>query len=69
MLSIGLNQEGIYRVNGNSKLIEKLRVTFDQNGDADLTNVDIYSIGGLLKLFLVRKKQSFLSTIAMVHTK
>ena len=31
-------------------------MTFDQNGDADLTTVDIYSIGGLLKLFLVSKK-------------
>ncbi|XP_019851400.1 PREDICTED: rho GTPase-activating protein 32-like isoform X2 [Amphimedon queenslandica] len=48
----GLDQEGLYRINGNSKLVEKLRIRFDNDGDVDLTDVEIYSIGSLLKLFL-----------------
>ena len=52
-ICIGLNQEGIYRINGNTKLIESLRTKFNQEGDADLDGVDIYSVGNLLKLFLV----------------
>ena len=52
----GLDQEGIYRVNGNAKVIEALRVSFDKVGDANFTDNDIYSIGGILKLFLVSMK-------------
>ena len=40
-------------------MIEKLRVTFDQNGDADLTTVDIYSIERAFKIVLGKKKSHF----------
>ena len=40
-------------MNGNAKIIERLKSAFDKLGDADLDGVDIYAVGGLLKLFLV----------------
>ncbi|XP_065910926.1 protein FAM13A-like isoform X2 [Dysidea avara] len=48
----GLDQEGLYRVNGNARTIEKLKASFDKVGDADFCDVDVAAIGGLLKLFL-----------------
>src|SRR5438094_508178 len=32
----GLNHEGLFRVSGNAKLIEKLKISFDTTGDAPL---------------------------------
>ena len=49
----GLTQEGVYRVNGNAKVIERLKIAFDKLGDADIKDTDTYAVGGLLKLFLV----------------
>jgi hypothetical protein len=48
----GLDQQGIYRINGNTKLLEQLRADFNSHGDASLEAVDIYSVGSLLKMFL-----------------
>ncbi|XP_076074337.1 protein FAM13A-like isoform X3 [Mytilus galloprovincialis] len=49
----GLDQEGIFRVSGSSKIIEKLRGEFDQRGDANLEeDGDIAAVAGVLKLFL-----------------
>ncbi|CAC5409603.1 unnamed protein product [Mytilus coruscus] len=49
----GLDQEGIFRVSGSSKIIEKLRGEFDIRGDANLEeDGDIAAVAGLLKLFL-----------------
>lgn len=49
----GYDQEGIFRVNGSTRIIEKLRTCFDQTGDADLAeDGDVMAVAGLLKLFL-----------------
>ena len=50
----GLQQEGVYRINGNAKVIERLKVAFDKLGDADIRDTDTYAVGGLLKLYLVK---------------
>lgn len=44
---------GLFRVSGNAKLVDRLRNTFDQFGDAPLeTDGDVPSAAALLKLFL-----------------
>eukprot|EP00731_Ephydatia_muelleri_P037140 Em0401g6a len=48
----GLSEQGLYRVNGNTRLINDLRNIFDKKGDADFTYVDTATAGGLLKLWL-----------------
>jgi hypothetical protein len=48
----GLKEEGVYRINGSAKTIEKLKASFNAVGDADFTDVDVAAIAGLLKLFL-----------------
>ena len=49
----GLEQEGIFRINGNAKTLEKLKYAFDHHGDAEFEDEeDIMAIAGLLKLFL-----------------
>ncbi len=53
LLLLGFRQEGIYRVNGNARIMENLKISFNRIGDADLINKDIFSVGGVLKLFLV----------------
>lgn len=53
LFALGLDQEGIFRVSGSSKIIEKLRGEFDQRGDANLEeDGDIAAVAGVLKLFL-----------------
>lgn len=45
--------EGIFRVNGNTRVVEKLKASFNKTGDADLEDAgDIMAVAGLLKLFL-----------------
>lgn len=40
-------------MNGNSRVVEKLKDCFEKHGDADLESAeDIFSVAGLLKLFL-----------------
>jgi len=48
----GLDEEGIYRGNGNAKVMERLKCSFDKVGSAEFTNLDIAAVAGLLKLFL-----------------
>ncbi len=49
----GLLQEGLFRISGNIKIIDKLKHSFDSTGDAPLeTEGDIASASALLKLFL-----------------
>ncbi|XP_069125639.1 LOW QUALITY PROTEIN: protein FAM13A-like [Argopecten irradians] len=51
--SKGFNHEGIFRINGSARVVEKLRASFDSQGNADLEDDnDIMAIAGLLKLFL-----------------
>ena len=48
-----MEEEGIFRVNGNARVIEKLKESFEKHGDADLeSSEDIFAVAGLLKLFL-----------------
>ncbi|XP_065641635.1 protein FAM13A isoform X1 [Hydra vulgaris] len=49
----GLKHEGLFRVNGNMKVVEKLKTAFDMYGDADIEEIgDIAAVASLLKLFL-----------------
>ena len=53
LLISGLGVEGIFRVNGNARIVEKLKTSFDLHGDANLDeDNDILAVAGLLKLFL-----------------
>ena len=52
-LFAGLNQEGIFRINGNSRIVERIRASYDRTGEADLTDGgDIMAVAGALKLYL-----------------
>ncbi|XP_054716887.1 unconventional myosin-IXAb-like [Uloborus diversus] len=49
----GLSHEGLFRISGNARSVERLRVSFDRSGDAPLeTEGDVPSAAALLKLFL-----------------
>ncbi|KAL3875584.1 hypothetical protein ACJMK2_033522 [Sinanodonta woodiana] len=49
----GFELEGIFRVNGNSRIVDKLHQNFDQHGDANLDeDGDVMAVAGVLKLFL-----------------
>ncbi|XP_043917386.1 protein FAM13A isoform X2 [Protopterus annectens] len=49
----GLMQEGLFRVNGNVKVVERLRLKFEQGEHVALVgNADVTSVASLLKLFL-----------------
>ena len=49
----GLNHEGIFRVSGNTRIMEKLRSSYDRTGSADLNEAgDIMAVACLLKQFL-----------------
>ncbi|XP_067850562.1 protein FAM13A isoform X2 [Heptranchias perlo] len=49
----GLEQEGLFRVNGNVKVVERLRLKYDCGGRPDLgQEADVSSVASLLKLFL-----------------
>ncbi|KAK4469899.1 hypothetical protein MN116_007404 [Schistosoma mekongi] len=60
----GLQSEGIFRVNGNSRIVEVLRTIIDENGSywhlGEFSNiagdpdrsVDVFSVASLLKLYL-----------------
>lgn len=50
--SRGMAQEGLFRVSGNARLVDKLRWSFDQSGDAPLEEEgDVASAAAVLKLF------------------
>lgn len=49
----GLNQEGLFRISANVRLVEKLRRSFDESGDAPLEDAgDVAAAAALLKQFL-----------------
>lgn len=49
----GMSHEGLFRISGNAKLVEKLKHCFDITGDAPLeTEGDLASAATLLKQFL-----------------
>ncbi|XP_077504253.1 LOW QUALITY PROTEIN: protein FAM13A [Amblyomma americanum] len=76
----GMGQEGLFRVSGNARLVEKLRWSFDQSGDAPLeAEGDVAAAAALLKLLFrelpeplvpMELHQAFLNAIqATVHDK
>ncbi|XP_071973733.1 protein FAM13A isoform X3 [Engystomops pustulosus] len=51
--SDGLNQEGLFRINGNVKIVEQLRVKYENGEQVKLSeDCDVHSAASLLKLFL-----------------
>lgn len=57
----GFDQEGLFRISGNVRIMEKLRQSFDQYGDANLEeDGDIMAVAGLLKLFLRELPESII---------
>ncbi|XP_048459214.1 protein FAM13A isoform X2 [Rhincodon typus] len=49
----GLDQEGLFRVNGNVRVVERLRQRYDMGVKPDLVQeADVCSVASLLKLFL-----------------
>uniref|UniRef100_A0A8D1HFV9 Rho-GAP domain-containing protein n=1 Tax=Sus scrofa TaxID=9823 RepID=A0A8D1HFV9_PIG len=49
----GLTQEGLFRVNGNVKVVERLRWQLESGAPVELgTDGDVSSAASLLKLFL-----------------
>lgn len=53
LLFTGLDYEGVFRINGNSKVIERLRAAYDKNGEVNLIEVaDLMAVASLIKLFL-----------------
>ncbi|XP_062511693.1 uncharacterized protein LOC134187556 isoform X2 [Corticium candelabrum] len=49
----GMDLEGVFRVSGNQKIVEKLKAEFDTRGDADLMIVqDVAAVASVLKHFL-----------------
>ncbi|PIK41466.1 hypothetical protein BSL78_21675 [Apostichopus japonicus] len=58
----GLNQEGIFRINGSTKAVDKMKSKFDKSQDADLSEAgDIMAVAGLLKLFLRELRRSLMT--------
>jgi len=49
---LGMDVEGILRTNGNSKMLEKLRSSYNRMSRGDIQAADPVTVGGLLKLFL-----------------
>ena len=49
---LGMDVEGILRTNGNSKVLEKLRSSYNRTNRGDIQAADPVTVGGLLKLFL-----------------
>ncbi|XP_033121329.1 protein FAM13A-like [Anneissia japonica] len=49
----GIGHEGIFRMSGSSRVVDKLRSAFDKYGDADLEEAeDVMAVASLLKLYL-----------------
>jgi hypothetical protein len=53
-VDVGFKCGGLFRLSaGNPKLVERLRVSFDRTGDADLEGTgDVATVAALLKLWL-----------------
>ncbi|XP_067413267.1 protein FAM13A isoform X1 [Emydura macquarii macquarii] len=49
----GLTQEGLFRVNGNMKMVDQLRLKYERGEEVELAkDADVCSVASLLKLFL-----------------
>ncbi|XP_049645737.1 protein FAM13A [Suncus etruscus] len=54
----GLTQEGLFRVNGNMRVVEELRLKFESGSSVELGNGDVCAVASLLKLFLRQLPES-----------
>ncbi|XP_043530311.1 protein FAM13A-like isoform X2 [Chiloscyllium plagiosum] len=64
----GLEQEGLFRVNGNVRVVERLRQRYDSGAKPDLVQeADVYSVASLLKLFLRELPDSLI--VSRLHSK
>ena len=53
LLINGLETEGIFRVNGNNKAVESIKLLFEENYSLDMPNcTDVYAVASVLKLFI-----------------
>ncbi|XP_022080812.1 protein FAM13A-like isoform X2 [Acanthaster planci] len=49
----GIGHEGIFRINGSTRVVDKMKAMIDKMGDADLEEAgDVMAVASLLKLFL-----------------
>jgi len=46
-----MKEEGLFRVPGSSEEITKMKVTFDRDGQCDLSGFETASVAGVLKLY------------------
>ncbi|KAF6371701.1 family with sequence similarity 13 member A [Rhinolophus ferrumequinum] len=59
----GLTQEGLFRVNGNMKVVEQLRLKFESGVPVELgKDGDVCSAASLLKLFLRELPESVITS-------
>ncbi|XP_078065198.1 protein FAM13A isoform X2 [Mustelus asterias] len=59
----GLEQEGLFRVNGNVRVVERLRQRYDAGAKPDLIReADVCSVASLLKLFLRELPDSLIAS-------
>ena len=52
VIMLGLDVEGILRTNGNPRLLDKLRGSYNRTSTGDMHTADPVTVGGLLKVFL-----------------
>lgn len=57
-----MTHEGLFRVNGNVKVVEQLRLKYERGEPLTLSDGDIHSAASLLKLFLREMPDGVIST-------
>ena len=49
----GIGHEGIFRINGSTRVVDKMKAIIDKTGDTDFEEAgDVMAIASLLKMFL-----------------
>ena len=52
MTYINISEEGLFRVSGNRRVIDQLRLEYDQTGTANLSSVqDVSVVTSIFKMF------------------
>jgi hypothetical protein len=54
ILSYGLDEEGVFKLDGDQEEILSLQEKFDKNMVSDLSRLDVHTICGILKAFFAR---------------
>jgi len=52
VIMLGIEVDGILHTNGSSKLLDKLRSSYNRTSAGDVRSADPVTVGGLLKVFL-----------------